>query len=73
MTIRQKILSYRKCPNLSYSEIHNRAFGAMFGVIIGDSLGAYLLNQKPTTQDIGKAMLMEGGGVMGLRSGEGTD
>jgi len=41
----------------------------MFGVIIGDVIGAHLLNQKPTTQDIGRAMMMEGGGVMGLRSG----
>ena len=35
----------------------------MFGVIIGDVIGAHLLNQKPSTQDIGRAMMMEGGGT----------
>ena len=45
----------------------------MFGVIIGDVIGAHLLNKKPSTQDIGRAMMMEGGGVMGLRAGEGSD
>ena len=45
----------------------------MFGVLIGDAVGAYLMNTKPTVEEIGKAMLMEGGGVLGLRPGEGSD
>jgi ADP-ribosylglycohydrolase len=45
----------------------------MFGVAIGDALGAYLMNQRPTIEDITKALLMEGGGTLGLRPGEGTD
>lgn len=45
----------------------------MFGLIIGDVLGAHVLNKKPNTQDIEKAMMMEGGGIMNLKSGEGTD
>ena len=42
-----RILTYQKCPNIARTDIHNRAYGAMFGIIIGDSIGAYLIN-KPT-------------------------
>ncbi len=45
----------------------------MFGIIIGDSIGAYLINRSPKVESIEKALLMEGGGAMNLRSGEGSD
>ncbi len=45
----------------------------MFGVIIGDALGAYVINKIPSVDEIANALLMEGGGVMGLLPGEGSD
>jgi len=45
----------------------------MFGFIIGDSIGAYTINRPYNTKEILDALMMEGGGVMNLRSGEATD
>ena len=39
-----QLLSYNRCLNLAKNDIYNRAYGAMFGFIIGDSLGAYVVN-----------------------------
>lgn len=45
-------MSYYKCPNLGKTGIQDRAFGAMFGTIIGDSIGAYSINKVPTINQI---------------------
>ena len=42
-----RINSYKKCPNVARTDVHNRAYGAMFGLIIGDILGSHLIN-KPS-------------------------
>jgi len=39
-----QLLSYNRCLNLAKNDIYNRAYGAMFGFLIGDSIGAYLVN-----------------------------
>ena len=39
-----QLLSYNRCLNLAKNDVYNRAYGAMFGFIIGDSLGAYVVN-----------------------------
>ena len=39
-----QILSYNRCLNLAKNDVHNRAYGAMFGFVIGDSIGAYVVN-----------------------------
>lgn len=41
-----QLLSYHRCPNLSKNDIHNRAYGAMFGFLIGDSIGSYIVNKS---------------------------
>jgi hypothetical protein len=45
----------------------------MFGFIIGDSIGAYTINKSYNKREMIDALMMEGGGVMNLRSGEATD
>jgi hypothetical protein len=42
-----RLLSYKKCPNVARNDIHNRAYGAMFGLIIGDIFGSHLINKPP--------------------------
>lgn len=66
-------MGYCRCPNLGVTGIQDRAYGAMFGVIIGDAVGAYTINKVPTVREIEEALKMEGGGVMRLLRGEGTD
>jgi len=64
-----RLYSYKKCPNIARTDIHNRAYGAMLGVIIGDIFGSYLMNKPPEIATIGESLLMNGGGVMDLRVG----
>lgn len=47
--VMSKILGYTRCLNLARTDILNRAYGAMFGFVIGDAMGAYLIN-KPFNQ-----------------------
>jgi len=42
--VMNQLLSYNRCLNLAKNDIYNRAYGAMFGFLIGDSIGAYLVN-----------------------------
>jgi ADP-ribosylglycohydrolase len=68
-----KLLSHRRCLNLAKNDLYNRAYGAMFGFLIGDSMGAYNINRPISETHILEALVMEGGGVMNLKSGEATD
>jgi hypothetical protein len=68
-----QLLSYHRCLNLAKNDLHNRAYGAMFGFLIGDSLGSTLVNRPYNEEEILSALMMKGGGVMNLRPGEGTD
>lgn len=66
--------SYRRCPLNPSSELLNRAYGAMFGFVIGDSIGSYMVHQSFTSiNEIAMALEMKGGGRFGLCEGQGTD
>ena len=71
--VMNQLLSYHRCLNLAKSDIYDRAYGAMFGFLIGDSMGAYLVNLPYNEAQINAALLMRGGGAMNLKSGECTD
>ena len=68
-----QLLSYHRCPNLARNDVYNRAYGAMFGLLIGDSIGSFLVNRPYNEEEILNAIMMKGGGAMNLKSGEGTD
>jgi len=38
--------SYKRTPNLGSSDLLNAAYGAMFGFVIGDSIGSYLVHKS---------------------------
>lgn len=40
-----QLLSYHRCLNLAKNDLYNRAYGAMFGFLIGDSIGSTLVNR----------------------------
>jgi len=40
-----QLLSYHRCLNLAKNDLYNRAYGAMFGFLIGDSMGANIINK----------------------------
>lgn len=68
-----QLLSYHRCLNLAKNDLYNRAYGAMFGFLIGDSIGSTLINRSFNEEEIINALMMRGGGVMNLKPGEGTD
>ena len=68
-----QLLSYHRCPNLAKTDLHNRAYGAMFGFLIGDSIGSSIVNRSYSEEEVLNALMMRGGGVMNLKPGEGTD
>lgn len=41
-----QLLSYHRCPTVTKNSVQDRAFGAMFGFLIGDSLGSSLMNRR---------------------------
>ena len=43
-SIMTKVMSYQRCLNLAKNDVYNRAYGAMFGFVIGDALGAHVVN-----------------------------
>lgn len=52
----------------------DHAYGAMFGFVIGDSVGSYLVHQNVTEiSDICTALEMKNGGRFSLCQGQGTD
>lgn len=67
------LLSYHRCLNLAKSDLYNRAYGAMFGFLIGDSMGSHIINRSFDEEQILESLMMKGGGVMNLKPGEGTD
>ena len=44
-----RLLSYHRVPNLAKNDLYNRAYGALVGFLIGDSMGSYLIN-RPFSQ-----------------------
>lgn len=47
------LISPNRCLNLAKNDLLNRAYGAMFGFAIGDSIGAYIINKAYNEADIG--------------------
>lgn len=47
--VMSQLLGHHRCLNLAKNDLYNRAYGAMFGFVIGDAMGAYLVN-KPFNQ-----------------------
>ena len=68
-----RLLSYQRVPKLGKNDLYNRAYGAMVGFLIGDSMGSYLINKPFSQSQIAEAVMMRGGGAMGLKGGQGTD
>ena len=68
-----QLMGFNRCPNLAKSDVSNRIYGAIFGFLIGDSIGSTLINLSYTPQGTREAVLMKGGGPLKLRPGEGTD
>lgn len=64
-----QLLSYHRCPNLAKNDIHSRAYGALFGFLIGDSIGSTILNRPYNEEEVLNAIMMKGGGVMNLKPG----
>lgn len=46
------LLSYHRCLNLAKSDLYNRAYGAMFGFLIGDSMGSHIINRSFNEEQI---------------------
>ena len=68
------INSYKRCSLIPESDFIDRAYGAMFGFVIGDSVGSYLIHQNITEiGDICTGLEMKNGGRFSLSPGQGTD
>jgi hypothetical protein len=66
--------SFKRCSVTPLSDLLNHAYGAMFGFVIGDSIGSYLVHQNVTEiSDICTALEMKNGGRFSLCQGQGTD
>ena len=46
--IMSQVLSYQRCLNIAKNDVFNRAYGAMFGFVIGDAMGAHVVNLSIT-------------------------
>lgn len=63
-----------KCPDLATTDMINRIYGAFFGLLIGDSIGAYTAFQVSNLDEhIIQALSMNSGGTYNLGSGQVSD
>ena len=77
----QRILdSSKKFPNVpkiegAHDNELDNIYGAFFGVLIGDVIGAYMAYNTDRNYEylIPNALLMNGGGTYGLGAGQGSD
>ena len=63
----------RKCPNIATDDTLDAVYGAFFGFLVGDIVGAhiaYKIHSLPYY--IPEALLMNGGGTYNLGPGQGT-
>ena len=65
--------SNRKCPNIATDDLLDSIYGAFFGFIIGDVVGAHLAYKIYNIPEIPAALLMNGGGTYNIGPGQGTD
>lgn len=65
--------SNRKCPNIATDDLLDSIYGAFFGFIIGDIVGAHIAYKIYNIHEIPAALLMNGGGTYNIGPGQGTD
>ncbi len=65
--------SNRKCPNIATDDLLDSIYGAFFGFLIGDIVGAHVAFKIYNLHEIPSALLMNGGGTYNLGPGQGTD
>lgn len=63
----------RKCPQLATDDLLDSIYGAFFGFLIGDVVGAHLAYKIYNLPEIPAALLMNGGGTYNIGPGQGTD
>lgn len=66
--------SHKKCPNIAIDDLLDSIYGAFFGFLIGDIVGAhiaYKIHSLPL--HIPSALLMNGGGTYNIGPAQGTD
>ena len=72
--LQRLLYSNRKCPNIAHDDFLDSVYGAFFGFLIGDIVGAhiaYKINGIPFY--IPEALLMNGGGTYNLGPAQGTE
>lgn len=67
------LLSHRKCPNIASDDLLDSIYGAFFGFLIGDIVGAHIAYKLYSVFEIPAALLMNGGGTYNIGPGQGTD
>lgn len=65
--------SNRKCPNIATDDLLDAVYGAYFGFLIGDVVGAHVAFKLYNLPEIPAALLMNGGGTYNIGPGQGTD
>lgn len=65
--------SNRKCPNIATDDLLDSIYGAFFGFLIGDIVGAYTAFKINNVYEIPAALMMNGGGTYNIGPGQGTD
>ena len=64
----------RKCPNIATDDMLDAVYGAFFGFLIGDIVGAHIAYKVHSLPyHIPEALLMNGGGTYNLGPGQGTE
>ena len=65
--------SNRKCPNIAIDDTLDAIYGAFFGFLIGDIVGAHVAFKIYAVPEIPAALLMNGGGTYNIGPAQGTD
>jgi len=64
---------HRKCPDIATNDLFDSIYGAFFGFLIGDIVGAHLAYKPYNIPYIPSALLMNGGGTYNIGPAQGTD
>lgn len=67
------LVSHRKCPNIANDDLLDSVYGAFFGFLTGDIVGAHIAYKLYSLYEIPSALLMNGGGTYNIGPGQGTD
>lgn len=72
-TVLSVLLASKQCPQTVANSVHDRAYGALFGFVIGDCIGGHLIHRSSQADKVISAMLMCKNQTFNLNPGEGTD